>query len=80
MLLQKMAQQEQTPNKEEVLANFECIMALRILSTLGYIGKLGDFDQFTTSPYFTPELLTAMSTLKSRAIMEINKSLQETHL
>lgn len=70
----------QDKNKEEVLANFECIMALRILSSLGYIGKLGDFDQFTTSPYFTPELLVAMSTLKSRAIMEINKSLQETHL
>lgn len=64
----------------EELANFECIMALRILSTLGYIGKLGDFDQFTTSPYFTPDLLLAMSILKNRAILEINKSLKETHL
>jgi DNA repair protein RecO len=66
--------------KEEDLANFECIIALRILSALGYIGKLGEFDQFTTSPYFSPELLANMSTLKSRAILEINKSLQETHL
>jgi recombinational DNA repair protein (RecF pathway) len=64
----------------EDLSNFECIMALRILSALGYIGQLGDFDQFIQSPYFTPELLTAMSTLKSRAILEINKSLHETHL
>lgn len=67
-------------NKEEDLANFECIMALRILSALGYVGKLGDFDQFTLSPYFTPELLTKMSTLKTQAILEINKSLKETHL
>lgn len=64
----------------ETLANFECIMALRILSALGYLGKLGDFDQFITSPYFTSELLATMSILKSKAILEINKSLRETHL
>jgi len=62
------------------LENFECILALRILSTLGYIGKLGDFDQFTKSPYFTMEILSAMSQLKTQAILEINKSLKETHL
>jgi hypothetical protein len=69
-------------NKEsaDILSNFECILALRILSALGYIGKMADFDRFTESPYFTPELLTAMSLLKTRAIMEINKALQETHL
>ena len=64
----------------ETLASFECIMALRILSTLGYIGKMEDFDQFTTSPYFTTELIAMMSTLKTKAILEINKSLRETHL
>jgi DNA repair protein RecO len=62
------------------LESFECILALRILSTLGYIGKLADFDQFTQSSYFTSELLTKMSILKKRAVWEINKSLQETHL
>jgi hypothetical protein len=55
-------------------------MALRILSSLGYIGNLGDFNQFIESPYFTLELLASMSSLKSRAILEINKSLKETHL
>ena len=65
---------------EEDLASFECIMALRILSVLGYIGQLGDFDQFISSPYFTVELLAKMSALKTRAILEINKSLRETHL
>jgi len=67
-------------NLDVDMANFECIMALRILSSLGYIGKMGDFDKFTTSPYFTAELLVEMSTLKTRAILEINKSLKETHL
>ncbi len=65
---------------EENLLNFECILALRILSALGYIGRLGDFDQFTKSPYFTSELLINMTSLKTRAILEINKSLKETHL
>jgi DNA repair protein RecO len=71
---------EKSDLTSENLASFECIMALRILSALGYIGKLGDFDQFIASPYFTSELLAKMSTLKTRAILEINKSLKETHL
>lgn len=64
----------------EILNNFECIMALRILSSLGYIGSLGDFEQFTKSPYFNHTLISSMSTLKTQAILEINKSLKETHL
>ena len=73
-------QKENEEKDEAILSSFECILALRILSALGYIGKLGDFDQFTKSSYFSPELLLSMSSLKSQAIMEINKSLQETHL
>jgi DNA repair protein RecO len=64
----------------ESLANFECILALRVLSCLGYIGNLGEFDQFISSPYFTLEMLAKMSQLKTKAIFEINKSLKETHL
>jgi len=74
-----LAQNEVKLNSEN-LASFECIMALRILSALGYIGKLSDFDRFIASPYFTPELITDMSALKNKAILEINKSLKETHL
>jgi DNA repair protein RecO (recombination protein O) len=70
---------ENTLSKEQ-LSNFECILALRILSSLGYIGNLGEFDQFTESPYFSTELLNSMSLLKTKAILEINKSLKETHL
>ena len=70
--------------KDELLAeragDFECIMALRILSALGYVGNLSGFESFVSSPYFTPELLAGMSILKTRAILEINKSLKETHL
>jgi len=72
--------QDKVKLDSETLASFECIMALRILSSLGYIGKLADFDQFISSPYFTPKLITDMSTLKNKAILEINKSLKETHL
>lgn len=65
---------------EEDFSDFECLMALRILSSLGYVGQLGDFDQFLASPYFTAELLSKMRLLKAKAILEINKSLKETHL
>ncbi len=64
----------------EQLSNLECILALRILSSLGYIGNLGDFNKFTESPYFTVELLSTMSAIKTRAILEINRSLKETQL
>ena len=72
--------EKEQKERAELLVSFECIMALRILSALGYIGRLGDFDQFIISPYFTPELIINMSVLKSKAILEINKSLKETHL
>ena len=63
-----------------MLSNFECLLALRILSSLGYIGNLADFDEFIASPYFTPELLSKMASLRTQAILEINKSLKETQL
>ncbi len=66
--------------RNEIVLNFECILALRILSNLGYLGNLGDFNQFVESPYFTTELIDKMSALKTQAILEINKSLKETHL
>jgi len=65
---------------EEKMANLECILALRILSALGYIGQTPNFSEFTVSPYLSEELVIKMSNLKSCAILEINKSLKETHL
>jgi DNA repair protein RecO len=71
---------EKTDLAVDDLANFECLMALRVLSSLGYIGRLANFEPFLVSTNFTSELLLAMSPLKPQAILEINKSLQETHL
>lgn len=68
------------PADKEQIANFECILALRILSNLGYIGKLDNFSVFVESPFFSLELLAKMSTLRRQAISEINKSLKETQL
>jgi DNA repair protein RecO (recombination protein O) len=64
----------------EDFSNFEYILVLRILSALGYFGKLTEFSQFTSSPYFTSELLLNIQSLKSKVIFEINNSLKETHL
>lgn len=62
------------------LTNFEYILALRVLSSLGYLGTQTDFVQFTESPFFSTGLLAKMGEIKSMAILEINKSIKETHL
>jgi len=65
---------------KDLLGSFEALMALRILSALGYIGNLGDLNKFVESPYWDSLLLEEMSLLRIKAVEEINKSLKETHL
>lgn len=62
------------------LANLECLLALRILFHLGYIGKIGDLNQFILSTSIDSVLLKEMSIYRKQAIAEINKSLLETQL
>lgn len=67
-------------SKSDDLESFECIFALRILSALGYLSNQQGFEAFTTGTDFTPALISRMKPIKSTAIVEINKSLKETHL
>lgn len=71
--------QAEALNKQDI-ANFECILALKILSALGYIGSLDKLDDFISSPFWTREMIDKMDKIRTKAILEINKSLQETHL
>jgi DNA repair protein RecO len=64
----------------EDLINLECILALRILFNLGYLGKVGDLDLFIDSETIDSVLLNQMSIHRKQAILEINKSLLETQL
>ncbi len=62
------------------LMNLECILALRILFNLGYLGKLNDLNLFISSETIDNLLLNQMSLHRQQAILEINKSLLETQL
>ncbi len=64
----------------QFLSNFECILALRILSNLGYLAQNSEFGNYLSTPYFDLALLQSFERQKTQAIFEINKSLKETHL
>lgn len=69
---------------EELLKNFECIIALRILYTLGYAAKKSEerecFKEFLNSPHLNHIILENVSAVKDSMISEINKALKESHL
>ncbi len=64
----------------ESVRNFEYILVLRILSSLGYLGSSTDALAFVESPYWSDELLQRLNSVVPRILGEINKSLKESHL
>lgn len=71
----------QTKNLTAKLAlNFECVLVLRALHTLGYLGISPDTEPFIKSPYFTLDLLIKMNSHIPRVLGEINQSLKESQL
>jgi DNA repair protein RecO len=64
----------------ELIRNFEYILVLRILSSLGYLGSSADFEIFVESPYWSNELLLKIDSVLLKVLGEINKSLKETQL
>lgn len=64
----------------ELARNFEYILVLRILSTLGYLGASPDTSVFVESPYWSEELLLKMEAVTPKILGEINKSLKESQL
>ena len=63
-----------------LVRNFEYVLVLRILSTLGYLGTSPDTAWCVESPYLDIPLLTRVSEVKPVIVQEINKSLKETQL
>jgi DNA repair protein RecO len=62
------------------LPSLEYILVLRLLHSLGYLGASPDLDSFVESPYWSFELINKMASFKQAAILQINKSLSESHL
>jgi len=60
--------------------NIESITVLRILNILGYLKKNEFFIEFCNNNEINKEILQKFSIFRSKAILEINNSLKETHL
>ncbi|MBI2476163.1 MAG: recombination protein O N-terminal domain-containing protein [Candidatus Taylorbacteria bacterium] len=60
--------------------DFECILVLRILWSLGYLGSSPDTAVFVESPFWSDELILKMETLTPKILAAINRSLKESQL
>lgn len=63
-----------------LVRNFEYILVLRVLSSLGYLGTSPDTRVFVESPYWSDALLSDMDTVTPRILTEINRSIKASQL
>jgi len=68
---------------KETLKNFEHLIVLRILYSLGYIAKKDDKDNFAEllqKTFVNEELLSSTESMRKDIIFVINRALKEAHL
>jgi DNA repair protein RecO (recombination protein O) len=65
---------------EADLKNFEHLMILRILYSLGYIAKKEQFDELLQATFVDEELLKKTQIVRKKIILAINNALKEAHL
>lgn len=65
---------------EEELEGVECVAALRILHSLGYLKHESVFEGFFDNTMFSREVAQDAYKKKKKAIIEINNSLAASHL
>jgi len=66
--------------ESEYIKNFECIVLLRILYSLGYHGDFLNLKEFTENSSWNDKLLYSMDRHKEEAFREINNAIKESHL
>lgn len=66
-------------SKQEVF-NTETLLVLRILRNLGYVQNIDSLEQFLETHHFTFEALQNLNPQKHKAIKEINRAIQDSHL
>lgn len=59
---------------------FECLIMIRILNSLGYIGKIAPIDLLVSSELFERNMLVAVEPVQVMIVHAINKALKESHL
>ncbi|MBA4320597.1 MAG: hypothetical protein C0412_19560 [Flavobacterium sp.] len=65
---------------QDKIKNLETITVLRILYHLGYFKKSFDLSLFVKDYKLSIEILNSFDNKKKKAILDINKALNETHL
>ena len=71
---------KETPLAGEALSNFEYILVLRILNSLGYLGDHSAFEPFLAAEIWHLDLLEKMGPLSKKVVSAINDSLKESQL
>ncbi len=71
---------KETPLSAETLSNFEYILVLRILNSLGYLGDNSSFQPFLASQIWHIELIEHMGPISKKVVSAINNSLKESQL
>ncbi|MBI2474337.1 MAG: recombination protein O N-terminal domain-containing protein [Candidatus Taylorbacteria bacterium] len=66
--------------EEQLLRSTEYLLALRILYSLGYLGHLPGWNDFTSTLTFDEQMLTQIQNMKGDVVEVINRSLRESHL
>jgi hypothetical protein len=66
--------------REEELRSIECILVIRILLHLGYVGKNEKLAPYLKSGEFGSELIAEASKVRPTLIRAINESLSQTGL
>lgn len=62
------------------LQDIECVIVLRILNNLGYIGDHKDIKFFVLDNVLNNEHIDAMNKKRAHVLKEINRALKESHL
>lgn len=68
------------PLAVEDVRNLECLLVLRVLHALGYVGEREDFAGTILSPSLTRADIAAIAPLRTQVVRQINTSLSESHL
>lgn len=71
---------KQTQLENDALINSECILVLRILYALGYVGEYKKFEALIRTSEFSADNLPTIAPLRNIAIVEINRALRESQL
>jgi DNA repair protein RecO (recombination protein O) len=65
---------------EQQSKNLECLMVLKLLKSLGYLGSKGRWQSLIETPGLNPVALRAFTPFREKAVRHINQSLKESQL